>query len=290
MALSERDLKALRILRGVAEAGGFHAAEKKLCMTTPSISRNICALEDRINKKLCLRGPSGFELTPTGVIALQYAEKALDALDAILPALEALAGNITGDLRIGIIENTLTNPRFKLHKTLEALKDIAPSVTVSLQTYSREHLIPAVLKNEIDVAIMVLHERTNSLSYHFLFDEVQGIYCAKAVPSNIRLPLVNRNQHRIVRQVFEEYGFDVGPTANSAESVASLIATSKYYGVLPCHYADAISHVIPLRQVDDTRTINVSFYAITNQFKDMSLCVEKFITLLLEYHKGAQED
>lgn len=131
-SLNERDLRALRVLRGAAHAGGFSAAEQLLNMTTATISRQIKSVEERLGVRLCLRGPQGFELTKAGQVALKHAEKALDALDNIRPAVLALQGEITGKLKIGIIDNTITHPQFNLYQALNELNTIAPTVHISI--------------------------------------------------------------------------------------------------------------------------------------------------------------
>jgi hypothetical protein len=63
-AITEYDLRLLRVFVSVVEHGGFSAAEKGLGITRSTISVHMSNLETRIRLRLCLRG--GFLLTEDG--------------------------------------------------------------------------------------------------------------------------------------------------------------------------------------------------------------------------------
>jgi hypothetical protein len=127
--INESDLRLFRIFRAVAEAGGLAAAEIKLGMDRSSISRQLSALETRLNARLCFRGPSGFELTEFGRQALRAAIHAQDTLEMIGHKLNEARTMMSGDLYIGIADNCLTNPRCALVQALSEFRRLAPNVT-----------------------------------------------------------------------------------------------------------------------------------------------------------------
>ena len=125
----ERDLRSLRVFCGVAQAGGFAAAEKDLFLSKASISRHVREVEDRLGVRLCERGPSGFRLTPEGEVAVKLASSALRSLERIRPEIDAVHGVLSGCLSIGIGEHTILHPNSKFPEALARMHELAPNVT-----------------------------------------------------------------------------------------------------------------------------------------------------------------
>lgn len=117
-SLTKSDLRLMRIFRVVAESGGLTAAEIRLNMERSTISRHLKSLELRLGGCLCLRGPSGFELTELGETVLQAAIAACDTLDAVRDRLNQARNVLTGELVVGIADNCLSNPRSKVVSAL----------------------------------------------------------------------------------------------------------------------------------------------------------------------------
>ncbi|HEY2124069.1 MAG TPA: LysR family transcriptional regulator, partial [Chthoniobacterales bacterium] len=70
----QMELRHLRYFVAVAEAGSLTvAAEQKLHMSQPSLSRQIRELEDEVGAQLLSRSPRGIELTPAGRAFLDHA-------------------------------------------------------------------------------------------------------------------------------------------------------------------------------------------------------------------------
>ena len=65
-ALSDVDLRLLRVFSETVRCNGFTAAQASLGMTQATISVHMRNLEERLNVRLCERGRSGFYLTDEG--------------------------------------------------------------------------------------------------------------------------------------------------------------------------------------------------------------------------------
>ena len=65
-ALSDVDLRLLRVFAEIVRCNGFSAAQASLGMTQATISAHMRHLEDRLGVRLCERGRSGFYLTNEG--------------------------------------------------------------------------------------------------------------------------------------------------------------------------------------------------------------------------------
>src|SRR6266481_6378488 len=74
----QMELRHFRYFVAVAEAGSLTvAAEQKLHMSQPSLSRQIRDLEDEVGAQLLARSPRGIELTPAGRAFLDHARLVL---------------------------------------------------------------------------------------------------------------------------------------------------------------------------------------------------------------------
>jgi DNA-binding transcriptional LysR family regulator len=65
-AVSDIDLRLLRVFRIVVERGGFAQAEAELNVSRAAISLSMADLEKRLGLRLCRRGRAGFALTDEG--------------------------------------------------------------------------------------------------------------------------------------------------------------------------------------------------------------------------------
>ncbi|AHF75637.1 LysR family transcriptional regulator [Sodalis praecaptivus] len=293
--LNERDLRALRIFRVAAQARGFSAAERLLGMTKATISRQIKDIEDRLGARLCTRGPQGFELTDVGRAALRATQEALDALDRIRPEVDAARQVLSGKLALGLTDNVIGNPAVRIHLALGALCRMAPDVDLTVETLTTRELIRALLDRRLHVAIKGVYERVASLEYADLFTEQHYIYAlaegsatingatAMAKPGR-HLPLIYRAEQPFVEDALQKQGFRRGPEAFGLESVATLIATGYYSGILPAHYAALLSPRIPMQVIDDTPRYKVTFSAVFNNARPLPRSAEVLVELLAAEH------
>ncbi|SEG76186.1 LysR family transcriptional regulator [Marinobacterium lutimaris] len=289
--ITERDLRFLHTFCAAAEAGGFAAAEGRLHMTKATISRQIKEVEENLGVTLCSRGPQGFELTEAGKTALKYAKEALDALDRIVPQLDAMRGVISGKLRIGITDNLLGNPSAKISQALTRLKKEAPEVEFSLYTLTTHELVESLRTRRLDIIIKGIHpgQEIKSFNYTKLFGEKHFIcYSPQDNCEVSEMSLVFREKHPFVEDAIANYGFKVGPVVSGMESVATLISTGLFAGILPEQYSAMLSSVFPLEQIPDTPEYNVNHFAVTNADYPLTPASEAFVKLLIEEHQGVE--
>ncbi|TKI03346.1 LysR family transcriptional regulator [Martelella alba] len=286
--LTERDLKALRIFCAVAQAGGFSAAENKLNITKATISRQIKSVEETLGAKLCSRGPQGFELTAAGKTALLYAQDALDALDRIFPAIDANREIISGPLAIGISDNSLSHPDCAIHRALRELHILAPLINLKLYTLTAPQLIQALHDRKVDIVIKGIMEDQKLISFRYdeLYTEVHRLYYFGPAPKD-KPPLVYRQQQFFVEESISKLGFARGPEATGVEAVATLIATGKFVGILPSHYANLLKSVLPLHVMPDTPSWEIKHFAVTHAARPLTPAADAMLGLLMAAHRRA---
>lgn len=93
-------LAQLRALLAVVEHGGFTAAADRVGMSQPAVSRSVSALESELGAPLLSRGRDGVTLTEAGEVIARHAREVLRHFDLMRTEVAALAGEVTGTLRL----------------------------------------------------------------------------------------------------------------------------------------------------------------------------------------------
>jgi DNA-binding transcriptional LysR family regulator len=95
------ELKELRALQAIAEAGSFSLAARKLFLTQSALSHQIKNLEEELGETLLIRGKRSVTTSPAGRIVLASAEQILAEVNAIKERFETWsADRAQGSLRI----------------------------------------------------------------------------------------------------------------------------------------------------------------------------------------------
>jgi len=281
---TERDLRSLRVFCAVAQANGFAAAEKQLHMSKASISRHVREVEETLGVRLCDRGPSGFELTQAGKVALDLAREALKALERIRPEIDAVRGVLSGTLSIGMVEHVITDADCHIPTALAAMLEEAPDVKVEITVMTFNDLDQALRERRVQIAIRGMYRRENAFNYQRLYVERHRMFVARRSARQARtLPLVYRS-HPFVHDALGEYGFTRGPDASGLEAIAMLVSSGHYVGLLPQHYADSISRRFALTRVPGGPVYENAISAITEASRPASRAVELFLRLLERFH------
>lgn len=279
----ERDLRSLRVFCSVARARGFSAAEQRIHLSKASISRHIRELEEKLDVRLCERGPGGFELTPAGIVALESGTKALEALDRVVPEIDTVRGILSGPLLIGVTEHLLASGAWGIQPALEALRDRAPSVRPELLVVNFWQLNRALREGRVEIAIHGRYGSDQSLDYLALFEEEHRLYARPdLVPSKLPVPLVMR-AHPFVDLLLESTSYVAGPVANGLEAVAIHIAAGGCVGLLPEHYASLVSTRVPFRIWDEAVRFTTTICAVTVRSRACSIGARLFLTILQEH-------
>jgi DNA-binding transcriptional LysR family regulator len=96
------DVEKLLALRAVAAHGTIAAAARELGYTRSAVSQQVSALERAAGTVLLLRSGNSVTVTPVGRSLLEHTERILVELRAAQAALQRSAGEIAGELRVGV--------------------------------------------------------------------------------------------------------------------------------------------------------------------------------------------
>ena len=180
MQVSNSDLTSLAVFRSVVEHRGFLGAQVALRLSQSAVSFHIKGLEQRLGFRLCRRGRSGFELTDRGVIVYDQSKLLFLGLGAFENAVGRLRNRLTGTLRLGLIDNTVTDPDMPIYRVIAAVSRKAPEVTVKIEIKSPELLISELGNGGIDVAIVPETQTYPGLRFSPLREEPQSLYCGSS--------------------------------------------------------------------------------------------------------------
>src|SRR5918999_5667365 len=96
-------LRQVRAVIAVCEEGSFTRAAERENATQSGISQHVAAVERALGVKLFDRAASGVVPTPAGLRYYRSCVEAVGMLESAFEHARALAGSVTGDLRIGLM-------------------------------------------------------------------------------------------------------------------------------------------------------------------------------------------
>lgn len=179
--LDKRDLRRLEIFCEIVEQGGISNAVVSTGLSQPVLSSQLIELEKNLGVTLCLRGRSGFELTDEGHTVYAYANELQRVLTDYAYKLKGVRSKLTGHVRIGCLDNTVTLKNNPLPKAIEAFYQLSDSVEVTLEVGDFIQLNEKLAKNQLDMMIVVLadHQAKNFEHVTPLFEEESYLYARK---------------------------------------------------------------------------------------------------------------
>jgi DNA-binding transcriptional LysR family regulator len=244
------DLRLLRVFTTIVECNGFSAAQAELNISQSTISNHMIALEERLRSKLCQRGRSGFELTDHGRVVYEAALRLFAALDEFSSETESLHGMLTGGLRIGVVDNTVTDPHAPVAEALRRFSKRPNNVSIKLVVDSPPGLQRQVVDRRIDLAIFGYAPRLPNLRYQNLYTESSALYCGEGHP------LFEKDESELTVDMIRDHAFAsrsywcnrdlerIGLVKTSAsveqmEAQLMLVLSGAFLAFLPMHYAQA---------------------------------------------------
>ena len=103
------ELKQLRVLRAVAEAGSFSAAAQRLNYTQPAVSRIVAALERDLGAVLVQRECRPVRLTDAGAALVRHADDVFARLSSARLEIEAISQVNGGSVSLGTFSSAGTS-------------------------------------------------------------------------------------------------------------------------------------------------------------------------------------
>lgn len=243
------DIKLLRVFMKVVECGGFAGAQAELNISAPTLSTQMATLESRLGMRLCDRGRIGFRLTDKGRRVYAAAQRLETALNEYRADVGALRGRLVGDLHLGIVDSTVTNPRMRVSEALAAFCRRDHAVHVTVHVAEPAVIEKRLLDGSLHVGVSAFYHHAPGLVYRPLFDEAHSLYCGRGSPLFDRAPsALSEDEVRQQPYVARGYlinrtagptmGMNAAATAFDMEATLTLLRSGAFIGHLPDHYAD----------------------------------------------------
>lgn len=293
--LRDIDVKRLKLFKQVAECGGLSAAEKALNINLPTISAHLASLEEFIGFKLCDRGRKGFRLTKEGQSVLDSCNKLFESLEQFQSEISDVTHVISGNLKIGIVDNIITDTNCLLVPVIHALKSQSKNLEINLEIRNPSELERLLLEERIDIAIGPFHNTNPSIDQLPLYKEQVSLFIGEKHPlfskKNLQLDdlaaaeYVTRGYLRESQVTQQHVSFNFAATAQNIEGIALLILSGKYIGYLPDHYANEWVKKRQMRNVlPSFFSYQVGCKGITLKNKTHTKALSTLVSLLDKFH------
>jgi molybdate transport repressor ModE-like protein len=160
------DLRQLTTLVAIADHGSFSAAARAMYTVQSNVSGHIARLERELGVVLVDRQRGG--LTDEGVMVVERARRVLHELDDISADMASRGDEVRGDSRLGVIGTTA---RWLLPQLLTEIERAHPGVHITVHEGNTTNLIPRLVAQHIDAAIVHLPVDDPELAVEPLFAE-----------------------------------------------------------------------------------------------------------------------
>ncbi|HEX7250976.1 MAG TPA: LysR family transcriptional regulator [Burkholderiales bacterium] len=171
--------RRLQVFHAVAKHLSFTKAAEALFMTQPAVTFQIRQLEEHFNTRLFDRAHGRIALTPSGLVALEYAERILGMSAELDTRLKEMSGQVAGPLLIGA---STTIAEFLLPQVLGEFKARYPGVVPRLFVANSEAVQDRVAERALDLGFIEGDSHLPSLVTDVVCDDELQVVCAPAHP------------------------------------------------------------------------------------------------------------
>ena len=177
------ELRHLRTIRAIQQAGGLARAAETLNMTQSALSHQVKGLEEQAGVELFVRSVKPMRLSAAGQRMLRLADRILPEIDALEEEFRALKSGKTGRLHIAMECHACFE---WLLPVLEQFRRAWPEVDVDIRAGLAFDALPALTREEIDLVISSDPVRMEGTVFNPLFDYNPMFVCASANPLSAR--------------------------------------------------------------------------------------------------------
>lgn len=175
----ELEIRHLRLVAGIADAGTMTAAADHLCLTQSALSHQLRDIEARVGTPFFVRLGRRMVLTAAGRRVLDTARRVLGELQRTEDDLRRLAGHDEGSIRVCTECNTGYH---WLGTLLTSFRGRHPRVAVHVAADATADPVPALLDGRVDLAILIDPAEDRRLRLRPLFADEMVAIVAKTDP------------------------------------------------------------------------------------------------------------
>jgi DNA-binding transcriptional LysR family regulator len=189
------DLRQLAALAAVADAGSFSAAARRLHTVQSNVSTHVARLERELGATLVDRGTGS--LTDEGEAVVARARRITHEIESLRSDVESMLHEVSGAVRLGCIG---TVGRWLVPRLLDAMAERHPLVDVVIVDATTTSLVPQVVSESLDLAIINLPLAPGELATEPLFDEDRIVLAPLGHPlaARARVALADLAEHALL--------------------------------------------------------------------------------------------
>ena len=173
------ELRHLRTIKAIHDAGGLARAAEVLNITQSALSHQVKGLEDQAGVELFVRRSKPLKLSAAGHRLLRAAERVLPEIAAVTEEFRALRTGKTGRLHIAIECHACFDWLFPV---LDAFRRAWPEVDVDIRPGLAFEALPALAREEVDLVISSDPEKLTGIVFNPLFDYAPTLVAAADSP------------------------------------------------------------------------------------------------------------
>nr|WP_248737267.1 LysR family transcriptional regulator [Neobacillus rhizosphaerae] len=147
------ELRQLRLFMEVAKQKSITKAAENMHLSQPALSKSIIALEEELGMTLIIRTNKTSDLTDTGKVVLEYAQKMNALQDEMKTTLNDMTNLTRGQINIGLppFIGSLFFPRVmaKFHHAY-------PNIELNITEYGGARVVKSVEEGEFELGVAVL--------------------------------------------------------------------------------------------------------------------------------------
>ena len=239
-------LRQIRAVIAVCEEGSFTRAAQRENATQSGISQHVAAVERTLKVKLFERTAGGVTPTPAGLRYYKRCVEAVGTLEHAAEEVRSLAGEVTGDLRIGLMP---TFTRAVLAPVLDDFVPRCPEVRLHIVEGYSALLTEMVLDDALDFAVVPAFEGAIGLKSRMLvrdremmisgpkagFKALTPLRLAECRPLKIVVPGPDNIRRRNLETYFQAHGVEIAAMLEMDAMIATLefVARSDWVTILP---------------------------------------------------------
>lgn len=141
------ETRLLKYFLTVAQEGSISNAAKVLHVTQPTLSRQIAALEEELDRQLFIRSSKGLELTEHGIILRRYAEEIVALADKAVEEVSLPAQSVSGVVHIAVGETKTI--RF-LAQAMRMVQEEYPNIEFKLYSGTTADIMENMTRGNYD--------------------------------------------------------------------------------------------------------------------------------------------
>ena len=145
------ELRVLKYFLAVAQEGSLTAAARRLCITQPTLSRQLKELEDELGRQLYTRGSHHVSLTADGLLLRKRAEEIMDIVGKTQTEFES-AHEIAGDIYVGGGESEAMS---LLANVIGIFRKKHPNVKFHLFSGNAEDVMERLDRGRLDFGVLI---------------------------------------------------------------------------------------------------------------------------------------